>query len=189
MNLFMIGLVAFLGLHSISILNRPWRDRMVFRLGESGWKGLYTVLSLSAFALLCYGYGLAHAASQVLYTPPANLRHLAYAVLLPVFPLMFSVYLPGHLKAKAKHPLLLATKLWATAHLLVNGNLADVLLFGGFLAWAVADRISVERRPPTPVVLGPHAGRNDLLSIVAGLAVYGLFVVWLHRMLIGVAPM
>lgn len=187
MILFVAGLGLFLGVHSISIFNRAWRDTMVARLGEGPWKGLYSLASLAGFALLCYGYGLARADPVVLYAPPAFLRHVALLLLLPVFPLLASVYLPGHLKARARHPMLLATKLWATAHLLVNGNLADVLLFGGFLAWAIADRVAVKRRPQTLVVLGPGAWRNDALAVVVGLALYAGFVGWLHARLIGVA--
>ncbi len=186
MLIFLVGLAVFLGMHSISIANRPWRDAMVARLGEPAWKGLYTVISLVAFASLCYGYGLTRTAPTVLYTPPAFLKHVAFLLLLPVFPLVLSVYLPGRIKAKAKHPLLLATKLWAIAHLLVNGNLADVLLFGGILIWAVADRVSVKQRPQTVAVLGSQATRNDLIALGAGLALYGIFLVWLHRILIGV---
>lgn len=186
MILFVIGLGLFLGVHSISIVNRAWRDRMLARLGEGPWKGLYSLVSLGGFALLCYGYGVSRADPVVLYTPPAFLRHAAMLLLLPVFPLFASVYLPGHLKARARHPMLLATKLWATAHLLVNGNLADVLLFGGFLAWAIADRIAVKRRPQTTVAIGPGAWRNDVLAVVVGLAIYAVFVGWLHAKLIGV---
>jgi len=189
MSLFVIGLAIFLGAHSLSIVNRPWRDRQVARLGEPAWKGLYAVISLLGFGLLCYGYGMTREAPLVLYTAPTFLKHLAFALLLPVFPLLFAVYMPGHLKARAKHPMLLATKLWATAHLLVNGNLADVLLFGGFLVWAVADRISVKRREQRVVVLGPHAVRNDVIAIAAGLVVYVIFIGWLHKMLFGVSPL
>jgi len=185
---FVFGLVTFLALHSISIINRPWRDRMVASWGEPVWKGGYSLVSLAAFVLMCYGYGLTRADPAVLYQPPSTLRHLAMALLLPVFPLMLAVYLPGRIKAAAKHPLLLATKCWALAHLLANGALADVLLFGGFLVWAVADRIAVKRRPQTVVVIGPNAVRNDVIAVVGGLTMYAVFVFWLHRALIGVAP-
>lgn len=189
MILFVVGLLTFLLLHSISIVNRPWRDQMVASLGEPVWKGGYSLVSLAGFVLMCYGYGLTRADPIVLYQPPGALRHLAMLLLLPVFPLIFAVYLPGRIKAAAKHPLLAATKFWALAHLLANGALADVLLFGGFLVWAVADRIAVKRRPQAIVVIGSEAVRNDLIAVVGGLAVYVIFVFWLHRVLIGVAPM
>lgn len=185
---FVTGLALFLAVHSISIVNRDWRDARVAALGEPAWKGLYAFASLLGFVLLCYGYGEARLAPFVLYTPAPWLRHLALLLLLPIFPLLLAVYLPGHLKARARHPTLLATKLWATAHLLVNGSLADVLLFGGFLAWAVADRIAVKRRPQQVVVLGPGALRNDLIAVVAGLGLYAAFLFGLHAWLIGVSP-
>ncbi|MSR13809.1 MAG: NnrU family protein [Gammaproteobacteria bacterium] len=189
MILFVSGLLIFLAVHSISIVARPWRDEKLASLGEPVWKGLYTVISLAAFALMCHGYGMTRLEPVVLYQPPGALRHLALALFLPVFPLVLCVYLPGRLKATAKHPLLVATKLWALAHLLVNGALADVLLFGGFLAWAVVDRIAVKKRPETVIVLGPQAMRNDLIAIAGGVLVYAIFVFWLHRALIGVAPL
>ena len=119
--------------------------------------------------------------------PPVALRHVAALLMLPVFVLLLAAYLPGRIKAATKHPMLVATKLWATAHLLANGNLADVLLFGGFLAWAVADRISMKHRVQRPP--GAPAGRlNDLIAVLAGLALYALFITVGHHWLIGVTP-
>lgn len=186
---FVTGLVLFFGVHSISIVARDWRDRQLASLGEPAWKGLYTLVSLIGFVLLCYGYGETRATPIVLYAPAPWLRHLALLLLLPVFPLLLSVYLPGHLKARARHPMLLATKIWASAHLLANGTVADVMLFGGFLAWAVADRIAVKRRPQQVVVIGPQALRNDLIAIVAGTGIYAAFLFGLHAWLIGVSPL
>src|SRR5690349_16096970 len=161
MGIFIIGLVLFLGIHTVSIVAPQWRDGQVARLGEGPWKGIYSVVSAIGLGLLIYGYGLARQNPVVLYSPPAALRHLALLVMLPVFPLLVAAYVPGRIKAMAKHPMLLATKLWALAHLLANGTLADVLLFGGFLAWAVADRISVKRRPARPVPGAPARPYND----------------------------
>jgi uncharacterized membrane protein len=111
------------------------------------------------FALLCYGFGLARRSPVVLYVPPYWLRHVTFLFMLPVFPLLFAAYLPGRIRTATKHPMLAAVKFWAFAHLLANGMLADVLLFGGFLAWAVLDRISLKRRPQTIVTAPP--GRPD----------------------------
>jgi uncharacterized membrane protein len=108
--------------------------------------------------------------------------------MLPVFPLLFAAYLPGRIRTALKHPMLAAVKFWALAHLLVNGRLADVLLFGGFLAWAVADRISWKRRGPQILHTAPARPWNDALAVIAGLAVYGLVVSWAHVRLFGVAP-
>jgi uncharacterized membrane protein len=184
-----LGLLVFLGVHSASIVAPAWRDAMAARLGEPAWKGLYSVASAIGFALIVVGYGAARAHPVLVYTPPTFLRHVALLLLVPVFPLLLAAYLPGRIKAAARHPMLLATKIWAAAHLLANGSFADLLLFGGFLAWAVADRISLKRRAPRPVPGAPASPINDAVVIVVGLALYGLFVVWAHAWLTGVAPL
>jgi uncharacterized membrane protein len=189
MTLLILGLVLFLGVHSVSVFAPAWRDAQVARRGELAWKGFYTLVSLAGFVLLVYGYGLARQSPVVLYTPPAALRHVALLLMLPVFVLLLAVYLPGRIKSAAKHPMLLATKLWATAHLLANGNLADVLLFGGFLAWAVADRISLKRRVARAVPGASAGPLNDAVAVVGGLAIYALFLFWAHAWLIGVRPL
>ena len=190
MALFIVGLLLFLGVHSVSIVAPAWRDAQLAQRGEAVWKGAYTLVSLIGFGLLIYGYGVARQAPVVLYTPPPALRHVALLLMLPAFPLLLAAYLPGRIKTAAKHPMLLSVKLWATAHLLANGTLVDVLLFGSFLAWAVADRIAVKRRAVPHVVPGaPPSPANDLIAIVGGLAIYVLFVLWAHRWLIGVSPL
>ncbi|NJD30902.1 MAG: NnrU family protein [Gammaproteobacteria bacterium] len=186
---FVIGLLAFLGIHSIAIVAPAWRDGMAARLGEQRWKGLYSIASLAAFVLLVHGYALARHEPIVLYQPPVWTRHLALLVMLPAFPLLLSAYLPGRIKTAVKHPMLAAPKTWAFAHLLANGMLADVLLFGGFLAWAVLDRISVGKRP-LRVVPGAPAGRfNDVIAVIGGLLLYAIFVLRVHAWLIGVSPL
>ena len=140
-------------------------------------------------ALIVLGYGLARQQPTLLYAPPAGLRHLALLLMVPVFPLLLAAYLPGRIQRAAKHPMLAAVKLWALAHLLANGSLADVLLFGGFLAWAVADRISLKRRPPHAVPGAPAGATNDAIAIVGGLLLYALFVWRGHAWLIGVSPL
>lgn len=180
------GLLMFLGVHSVSIVARGWRDRMVLSLGEWPWKGLYTVASAAGFALLVMGYGLARQDPVLLYAPPAWTRHLMMLLMLPVFPMLLSAYLPGRIKTTLKHPMLAATKLWAVAHLIANGGLHDVLLFGGFLLWAVADRIAVKKRSGGAAVTAGGPARNDAIAVIAGLALYALFVGWAHGALIGV---
>jgi uncharacterized membrane protein len=192
MLVLILGLVIFLGVHSVSIVAPGWRTATVARLGERPWKGLYSLASAAGLALIVVGYGLARRDPVVLYAPPAALRHLALVVMLPVFPLLFAAYLPGRIRAAAKHPFLLAVKLWALAHLLANGMLADVLLFGAFLAWAVADRISVKRRPAAQtheVPAAPPGAANDAIALIGGLVVYAVFVLRAHRWLIGVSPL
>jgi uncharacterized membrane protein len=175
MSYLVVGLIVFLGIHSVSIIAPGWRDARQAKMGEGPWKGLYSVISIVGFGLVIYGYGLARQQPDVLYTP--------------VFPLLLAAYLPGRLKRAAKHPMLLAVKFWALAHLLANGSLADVLLFGGFLVWAVTDRISMKHRVQRPLPGAPPSPMNDVIAIVVGLVIYALFVFWAHAWLIGVAPM
>lgn len=187
MSTLIAGLLVFFAVHSVSIVADGWRNRMALRLGEWTWKGLYGLLALVGLVLIIRGYGLARLDPVILYTPPDWLRPLALLLLVPVFPLLLAAYLPGRIQRAARHPMLAATKLWATAHLLVNGSLADVLLFGAFLVWAIADRISLKHRTPHPVPALPRYALNDLLAVVLGLALYAAFVLWLHARLIGVA--
>ena len=190
MPLLIAGLVLFLGVHSVAIVAPSFRTRTIQRMGEGAWKGLYSLISLAGFVLICYGFGLARQAPVVLYSPPTWLRHLALLVMLPVFPLLIAAYLPGRIKTAAKHPMLAAIKFWAFAHLLANGSLADVLLFGGFLAWAVVDRISVKRRAmPQVLRTAPPGPWNDAIAVVLGLAVYALLIGWAHVRLFGVSPL
>jgi len=183
-----VGLVIFLGMHSVVIVAPQVRAAAVTTLGEGPWKGLYALISLLGFVLICYGFGMARLSPVVLYTPPHWMRHVTFLVMLPVFPLILAAYLPGRIKTALQHPMLAAVKFWALAHLLSNGTLADVLLFGGFLAWAVVDRISLKRRVQVAPAAAP--GRfNDVIAVVIGLALYGFFIGWAHLKLFGVSPL
>ncbi|MFL1464966.1 NnrU family protein [Marinobacter sp. DUT-3] len=188
MTTLIVGLVLFLGLHSLSIVNEPLRNRLHASLGEATFKGLFSLASLIGLVLIIWGYGAARLDPTVVYMPPGWLRHLAMLLLIPVFPLLFATYFPGKIKAKLGHPMLVAVKLWALAHLLANGMLHDLLLFGSFLAWAVVDRISLKRRAQRPIATLPASKANDAIAIVGGLAVYVVTVFWAHQWLFGVAP-
>jgi uncharacterized membrane protein len=185
MTLLIAGLVLFLGIHSLPIFSVATRDRLINALGRNGWRGVHSLVSVAGLVLIIIGYGQARLAPVVLYSPPYWMRHVTFLLMLPVFPLIFAAYLPGRIKAKLKHPMLVAVKTWAFAHLLANGMLADVLLFGGFLAWAVADRISLKRRASTLNIEARPSAWNDVLAVVAGLALYAATLLWLHRLLIG----
>ena len=192
MLLLAVGLVLFLGVHSVSIVAPRWRLRTIERLGAGPWKGLYAIVSAVGLVALVVGYGIARREPVVLYAPPTMLRHLVLLLMVPVFPLFIASYFPGRISRATKHPQLLSVKIWATAHLLANGTLADVVLFGAFLAWAVADRISVKRRPAIEAHKLPGAppgAMNDVIVVVVGLAVYVVFLLWAHRALIGVSPL
>lgn len=186
MTIFLVGLALFLGAHSVSIFARGWRDAQVAAGGEGRWKGQYTLASLAGFALLVWGYGMAQPTAPVLYVTPFWMAHpVALLMLFAMLSLGVSQVPAGRLKPLLKHPMLVAVKIWAFAHLLINGDLASVLLFGAFLAWAVLDRISLKRRnAPIPA---PGPATNDAIGLGLGLLLYGLFVWKLHEWLIGVA--
>lgn len=186
MSTLLLGLAIFFAVHSLSIVNDPWRDRMVAKMGEWQWKSVYALVSIAGFVLIVWGYGLARQAPVVIYTPPGWLHTVAMVLLVPVFPLLLAAYLPGRIQTATKHPMLVATKLWAVAHLLANGTLADLFLFGAFLVWAVLDRISMKHRTQRPIPSVPPNRANDLVAVAGGLALYAAFVLWLHDWLIGV---
>jgi uncharacterized membrane protein len=186
MSVLLLGLVIFFAVHSVSIVNDPWRDHLVAKIGLWPWKGLYALASTVGFVLIVLGYGLARQTPVPVYLPPEWLRPVAMLLLVPVFPLLLAAYLPGRIKTATKHPMLVATQLWAVAHLLANGMLADVLLFGAFLVWAVLDHISMKHRAQRPVPGVPPSRANDIIAVVGGLALYVAFILWLHGWLIGV---
>jgi uncharacterized membrane protein len=182
-----IGLFLFHGLHSLRIVAPDWRNAKVASMGEGPWKGLYSIASIIAFVILVWGYTIARTEAGILYVPPDWGRHVAWLLMALAFIALAAYMLPpGNLKAALKHPMLVAIKLWAVAHLFANGDTASVLLFGSFLVWAVIDRISVKRRGEP----GPQAGplTYDIGAVVLGLGIYMLFLVWAHAWLFGVSP-
>lgn len=188
MIIFFCGLIIFFGIHSISIVSAEWRNNMVEKLGDGAWRGLYSLVAIAGFILMVWGYGQVRYDSPMLYTPPIWLQHISLILLLPVFPLLIATYFPGRIQATVKHPMLLAVKIWAFAHLLANGELVSVILFGVFLGWAVVDRISLKKRPKRPIPGAPAARYNDSVAIVGGIGLYVAFTLWLHELLIGVSP-
>jgi uncharacterized membrane protein len=186
MTRLILGLVIFFGVHSISWLALDWRNRAAERLGTRTWQTLYSIAALLGFYLLVNGYDAARVSASVLYLPPASLGVIAALLMLPVFVLALASVLPGRIQARARHPLLLATLLWAAAHLLTNGSVADLLLFGSFLLWGVAVLLSLERRPARRKITLPTSMANDAIAVVGGLALYAIFIVWLHALWIGV---
>lgn len=191
MFVLIVGIAIFLGIHSTRIVAPDFRRDFIARRGEGAWKGLYTIVSLVGFVILVWGFGQARMTAPILYDPPIWTRHIALLLMLPAMILLVASQVPtGRIKAAVKHPMLLAVKIWALAHLIANGDLASFILFASFLAWAVADRISEKRRlrageTRLPVVV---SSRGDIIALVAGIALYLLFVWRLHLWLIGVAP-
>jgi uncharacterized membrane protein len=181
-----LGLLLFLGVHSVRIVAPAWRDARIARLGERGWKGLYAVASLVGFVLLVWGYGQARRQPVVLWASPAGLRHLAAPLTLVAFVLIAAAQVGRNaIQARLQHPMLLGTKVWALAHLLANNTLADLLLFGGFLLWAVLAYRSARRRAPVEVAVVP--GRT-WIAVAAGVALWAFFAFWAHAAWIGVNP-
>lgn len=186
-----LGLAIFLGSHAVTA-RRGLRQRLIDRLGAGAFKGLYSLVSIVGVLLIIYGFGVYRATGWInVWYPPAWTRHLALLLLVPVFVLLAASGRPGFIQSKTKHPMLLAVKIWATAHLLANGDLGSILLFGSMLAWAVLARISTKHRPEEiarQASAGTVAfGSSDIIALVAGLALYVATILWLHPLLIGVA--
>lgn len=186
-----LGLLLFLGVHSVRIFAPDWRLARIDRFGEGPWKGGYSLLSAVGLALIVWGYGAARSAPVDLWLPPIWTRHLAVLLMWPAFVLLVTAYLPGtQMKAKLRHPMLLGVKLWAVAHLLANGRAADLLLFGAFLAWAVLDlRSARDRDRAAGTVYPPGRSARDALAVGIGTLVWAAFSFWAHAWLFGVAPL
>ncbi|MEL6868424.1 MAG: NnrU family protein [Pseudomonadota bacterium] len=183
-----IGLAIFLGMHSIAIVAPQGRDRLFAQFGPLGWRAIYSIVSIAGFVLIVHGYAVARLSPTMIWQPPAFMSHITALLMLPVFIFLVAAYMPGKIQSALKHPMLVAVKLWALAHLLANGMLADIILFGSFLAWAVVDRISLKRRTQKAMVSMPVTGANDIIAIIVGIGLYVAFVLHLHVALIGVRP-
>ncbi|MGB3269633.1 MAG: NnrU family protein [Rhodanobacter sp.] len=191
MPLLILGLLLFLGVHSLRVFADGWRSRQLARWGELRWKGFYSLASLVGFALLVWGFALARQQPTLLYVPPLALRHLNALFTLVAFVLVAAAYIPrNHLKARLGHPMLLGVKSWAFGHLLATGMLHDVVLFGAFLLWAIVLFASSRRRDRRAATVRP-AGTlaGDALTVLVGVAAWLAFALWLHRWLIGVNPL
>ena len=190
MSALILGLLMFLGMHSTRIFAEGWRSQVIARRGEGAWKGLYTVVSLVGFGLIIWGYGQARLAPQVLWASPVWTRHLASLLVLVALVLLAAAYVPGNgIKARLHHPMVLGVKVWALAHLLANNTVADLLLFGGFLVWAVLDFRSARQRDRAAGTVY-RAGRAGATALTVGLGVllWAVFAFWLHTLLFGVRP-
>ena len=190
MSALILGLLMFLGMHSARIFAEGWRSQVIAQRGPGAWKGLYTVVSLVGFGLIAWGYGQARLAPQVLWASPTWTRHLAALAMWLSLVLLVAAYLPGNgIKARLHHPMVLAVKVWAFAHLLANNTLADVVLFGGFALWAVLDFRSARQRDRTVGTVYPAGTIGaTVVTVVLGTALWAAFAFWLHMLLFGVRP-
>lgn len=184
------GLLLFFASHSVRILAAPWRARQIARLGEMRWKGLHALVSLLGLGLIVHGFGLAREAPLTLWSPPHGMAHPAALLTLPAFVLLIAAYLPGNrIKAAVGHPMVLGVALWALAHLLANGQLHEVLLFGAFLLWALVDFAVARRREPPPGGSARQgAPGRDIATLLVGLVAWWGFAFHLHGWLFGVSP-
>lgn len=181
------GLALFLGVHLLTT-RRAARAALIERLGPLPYKGAYSLLALLGLVLIAHGFGVYRREGPIeIWSPPLWTRHLALLLVWASFICLPAAYLPGHVRRVLKHPMLVAVKLWATAHLLANGDLGSILLFGGFLAWAVIARISLKRRAETAeATAAPASTRADAIALVLGTLAWYVFARWLHPLLIGV---
>jgi uncharacterized membrane protein len=199
-----LGLVLFLGPHSVRIFADDWRTRTIEKVGDKAYKGIYTVLTLIGFYALIVGYADARMQPVVIWQPPIATRHVSVLLMLFASILLVAAHLPGnHLKLRLGHPMVLSVKVWALAHLLANGNLADLLLFGTFLLWSVlvykssrardraqARALLQDQASGGSAVAAPVAKMSaTIMAVVAGTLLWGGITFYLHTLVVGVSPL
>jgi len=185
------GLILFLGVHSVRIYADDWRECQRQKWGDNAWRAGYALLSLAGLVLVIYGFGLVRNEPEVVWVPPMGMRHAASLLNLFGFILLVAAYVPGNaIKARVHHPMVAGVKLWAVAHLMANGNLGHLVLFGSFLAWAVLDFISARKRDRrNPSATRPATKVSaTVITVVAGVLAWAVFAFWLHGLLIGIKP-
>jgi uncharacterized membrane protein len=182
------GLALFLGTHAFLTL-RDRRAALIARIGEGPYKALFSIVSALGLALIVYGFALYRATGWIdVWYPPRWTRHVTDLLMWPAVIMILAAYVPGHIKRTLKHPMLAGVKLWAFAHLIANGDLGSIILFGSILAWAVYDRIAVKRREPQGAAPSPApvSWRNDIVAVVVGTLVYLALGFVFHPVVIGV---
>ena len=191
MTCLIIGLILFLGAHSIRMVADAWRTQAIASWGEKPFKGVYTLIALVGFYAMVTGYAEARLQTVALWTPPIATRHISVLLMLLASVLMAAAYVPrNHLKLRMGHPMVLSVKVWALAHLLANGNLADVVLFGSFLLWSVFNFKAARARDRAAAPVQTNAKTSaTLLTLLIGVAMWALFVFYLHAQLVGVSPL
>ncbi|AKM03347.1 NnrU family protein [Burkholderia pyrrocinia] len=190
MLVLILGLAIFLGVHSIRIIADGWRSAMIARIGEKGWKAGYAIASIVGFVLIVRGYGIARESATLLWVSPVGVRHLTGMLTAIAFVLIAASYVPrNRIKTLVGHPMLAGVMVWAVAHLLMNGTVHAVVLFGAFLVWSLVDFVVSRTRDRRDGVRYPAGGLpGDAVAIMAGLVVWAVFAGFLHGWLIGVRP-
>jgi uncharacterized membrane protein len=191
MTLLVLGLVIFLGVHSVRMVANDWRTAQIARIGEGPWKGLYSLASALGLVLIVWGYGAARASPTILWNPPEWTKQLTIVLTLVAFVLIAAAYVPGtRMKAWLGHPMLAGVKVWALAHLIGNGTLAGVILFGSILVWAIVDfAVSRRRDRAAGVAYPPGTLAGDAIAAFVGVIAWVIFAFFLHEWLIGVRPL
>jgi len=189
MMLLIAGLALFFAIHLLP-LNRPLRDGLATRFGENAYKGVFSVVALIALILIVMGFHkmqlMVGSKNPIVWFPPDWTRHVTFLFMLPAMILLVAAYVPSRIRAATKHPMLAAVKVWAVGHLIANGDAASIVLFGGFLAWAVYSRIALKRQGDLGAGGKDAPILNDVLVVVVGLALYAFMLIWGHTWLIGV---
>jgi uncharacterized membrane protein len=191
MTILVLGLIVFLGVHSVRMLANDWRTAQIARIGDGPWKGLYSLASLAGLVLIVWGYGAARANPVVLWNPPDWMRYVTIVLTFVAFVLIAAAYVPGtRIKARLGHPMVAGVKTWAFAHLIASGTLAGTILFGGFLVWAIVDFAVSRRRDRAAGVTYP-AGTlaGDAIATFVGAIAWAVFAFFLHGWLIGIRPL
>ncbi|MFK7862303.1 MAG: NnrU family protein [Granulosicoccus sp.] len=191
MLLLIVGLVLFLGVHFARVFYPQLREDFIATRGLLAYKGLYSVLSLAGLVLLVFGYGQTRLSPQFIWVPPVPMAHVASLLMLIAFVFLAAAYVPGNrIKAAVGHPMVLGVKVWALAHLLANGRLGDIVLFGAFLVWAVILYVRSRKidRAQGGVISSANSIARDSITVVVGIGVWLIFAMWAHVRLIGVSP-
>jgi uncharacterized membrane protein len=198
MTQLILGLILFLGAHSVRIWADGWRNQTIEAYGEKAFKGVYALVSILGFYLLVVGYGEARLQTVALWNPPIFTKHISMLLMLLSSILLMATYIPrNHFKMRLGHPMVLSVKVWALSHLLANGNLADLVLFGSFLIWAVLNFRSARARDRAQV---QNSDANEeaplkpnllatLIALFGGMGLWAVITFVLHAKVVGVAPM
>ncbi|CAD6527119.1 hypothetical protein LMG27952_01994 [Paraburkholderia hiiakae] len=191
MAILVLGLVIFIGVHSIRIVAAPWRAAQIERFGPRAWRGAFAVLSILGFVLIVYGYGLSRRYPVPIWLPPFWMAHVTALLTAIAFIMIVAAYVPGnHFKRALGQPFVSGVALWAFAHLLANGTLNDIILFAVFLVWALFELRGENRRDREAGVVYPEGqASRDVIVVVVGLVAWAVFAFWLHGVLIGVRPL
>lgn len=186
MIILVLGLFLFLGIHSVRMVAPQWRDKMLAERGEKFWKAIYSIVSIVGFVLIFWGYGLARSETYFIYQLPNWSKHITILLMFIAFTLLPFNMRSGRLAPMIKHPFLLAVILWSVGHLISNGDIASIVLFGSFLIWALTNRLSVGKRGGGPMPTAPLI--QDVAAVLIGWVLWALFLFKFHAWLFGVSP-